>query len=189
MKKRLLALLLVLGMASGAGAALDIYLTDASGDSVIMLDVGNVVTLHLWYEGEGIIAFDTDLDPGPPDGNDSDYCTIISGTITATNRNPGSDVVGPGTTDITTGMELIAMSFGPALGQGLSEPLATIDVRRDTEGEGATIVLIDNVTYGMEATQVYPTMHGITINHVPEPMTITLLGLGGLLLRRRKNSI
>ena len=78
-----------------------------------------------------------------------------------------------------SGYELtIAMSPGgtPAVAVG---PQFTFDYVGGVLGETVTISLFVDPEYGIPADSVVITV-------VPEPMTVILLGLGGLLLRRRK---
>lgn len=78
-----------------------------------------------------------------------------------------------------SGYELtIAMSPGgtPAVAVG---PQFTLDYVGGVLGETARILLFADPEYGIPADLVVITV-------VPEPMTVILLGLGGLLLRRRK---
>ena len=77
-----------------------------------------------------------------------------------------------------TGYELtIAMSPGGApIAVG---PQFTFDYVGGALGQTATILLFVDPEYGTPADSV-------TITIIPEPMTVMLLGLGGLFLRRRK---
>ena len=77
------------------------------------------------------------------------------------------------------GYELTAaMSPGgvPAIAEG---PQFTVDYSGGTLGQTAVISLFVDPEYGAPVSSV-----AVTI--VPEPMTVVLLGLGGLFLRRRK---
>ena len=77
------------------------------------------------------------------------------------------------------GYELTAaMSPGgaPAIAAG---PQFTMDYTGGTLGQTAMISLFVDPEYGTPASSV-----AVTI--VPEPMTVVMLGLGGLLMRRRK---
>jgi hypothetical protein len=73
------------------------------------------------------------------------------------------------------------------LGIGLSviTPLAYVDITA-TGDKGATITLTNGSQFGSESS-LWEAGAALTIDTIPEPATLALLGLGGLaLLRRRK---
>jgi hypothetical protein len=45
---------------------------------------------------------------------------------------------------------------------------------------------MDVYTSDTTYTQITPEVHGMIIHQIPEPATIAVLSLGGLLLRRKK---
>jgi hypothetical protein len=164
MMKRLSVLMLVLGVASGAHAALG--LIDAPTDPI---NIGQTVTLlvnnseggayEAWLEIPNQVVADYDGDPvftaaGDPAGNSQ--LTTVEGF--------------PGWYQATLA------SFDPA------NPILAgdhIEVKIVGISEGTTALNLyeaDGVTIADTAS--------ITV--IPEPVTIALLGLGGLLLRRRR---
>jgi len=178
--KKLLSLVLVLALCSISSAVV-INITDAEGNSEITgLVDSDYVELLIWYDGDTgcISSFDMEI------GSDNHEAgTLGTPTITATGRLPGLDYVGPG---FSEGMdwELSASTQTPPLGAGILTPLATVMFH--CEGEGDVIISgLDVATLDNDFAQIVPTINGMIIHQVPEPATIALLCLGGLLLRKR----
>ncbi len=170
MMKRLLLLMLVLGMASAANAALIQINGQDPGQAI---DIAEGVTSVI-----SVVSEDTSSWLGyiiVEDGG--------TGALTdAVNLNAAGDM---GAVSAYTGAgwgagyELIA-----SMGQGGVPAIAvgqqfTINYSGGVLGDTATISLFLDPEYGVPADSV-----AITI--IPEPMTVILLGLGGLFLRRRK---
>jgi hypothetical protein len=177
--KKLLILVLVLGMASVASAAPDVdFYIGGSEVSVINLLVDQTVTLQLYANNAdaytmgiggsdvsgnmytsaatiagftGVYAYDT-----TKAGGDAYMSFYNSGPDYSYFYLSASDSTSPFT--LTSGVQ-----FTMAL-KGLAE--------------GTTYITMDISSPGTDQT--------IQVNVIPEPMTIALLGLGGLFLRRRK---
>ncbi|NQT04010.1 MAG: PEP-CTERM sorting domain-containing protein [Planctomycetes bacterium] len=170
MMKRLLLLMLVLGMASSAnavliqvdgqdpGQAVDITEGFTSVISVVSEDTSSWLGYIIVEEGgTGILGDAARLDAAGDIGTFSVYTEAGWGA----------------------GYELtVSMSQGgvPAIAVG---PQFTINYSGGVLGETARISLFLDPSYENPVDSV-----AITI--VPEPMTVILLGLGGLFLRRRK---
>ena len=186
MMKKLLVLLLVLGMASTASATLQISVNGnpEPQDTEITIGPSDTITLDIWTDAEmgffaggpWMLVVDTTLgsiDPGtalPP----FVYGSPLPG-YTADN-----DAVIP-----IAGHEGI---WGIAVNTNMT-PVAAGTVLYDeiifhcADAVDATIYLMD-APEDIMASVVYD---AVVIHQIPEPMTVALLGLGGLfLLRRRK---
>jgi cyclic lactone autoinducer peptide len=176
MMKKLVSLLLVLAVTSVASA------------STVWIDQGDVPQQPLWpsdtvvvpvYTDTTLIGLDATLTLTGPG-------TIVGALDKATAASYGWD---PGFTydPILPGsaVEIGAGNFGGAPGPVVGFYL----IHCDDYGP-VTATLRASTGYGgsMDITYGTPQIGGtITIHQVPEPMTVALLGLGGLaLLRRRK---
>ena len=184
--KKFFSVLLVLALCSIAGAAqaqIDMYLT-YQGQSEITVTPSSYLELLLWYttDSTGISLFDIEADVTSGPG------TILGGTITATGRNPGFDLVFlPGG---ALGLDIeesgaVTPPPGLWLTPGILNPLGTISFHCDNPGL-VTIGLFDVWTTDINWEQVVPIMHGMTITQIPEPATMLILAVGGLLLKRKK---
>jgi len=180
--KKLLSLVLVLALCGFASAAVTVNITDATGASEITVAPSDYVELLIWYtlDSEALGGIDWEIGAAGPG-------TLAQPTITATGRNPANDYVGPG---FDEGMqwEIAAVSdIGASLGQGIANPVATVMFHCDDYGL-VTISGIDvyTVTSTNPRLQVFPTINGMIIHQIPEPATIALLCLGGLLLRKKR---
>ncbi len=158
--KKLLVLVLVLGMSSMANAAL----TDILSDIELQLS-GTTVT---------IVGLDAGAESSWSDGGV--YTSVSNGTVSApltSNQNAGDlraiqQWTGYNGVDIRIGQ-----GTGPALQTG---EWFTFQY----SGNVGDVFDIYDYTQGGSTTPVG------TLTLLPEPMTIVLLGLGGLFLRRRK---
>jgi len=160
--KKLLVLALVLGLSSVSSAVVSLVVP--AGD----INVGDTITV--------IVASDTEaanygawLDLGLQGlGTWSDLTILPAAGVDASKVYWGDD----GTGDW---WELGAASFTPTA-PVLAGDHFTIDFTATAEGQQVVALWDYNLTESTEAR----------INIVPEPMTLGLLGLGGLFLRRRK---
>ncbi|MGA2070261.1 MAG: hypothetical protein ABSG97_02835 [Sedimentisphaerales bacterium] len=178
--KKLLVLALVLSMAAAANATLSISL---SGPTT--LEKNAVGTYTIGYAGvTNFGGYDLDIvsDQGAqPFG-------ISGGAILtpASNRDTGGDIVGINTT--TSNYEISAENFTLTGGTDMGSPLATFSFTAGSVVGIVNISLLENSDFFDNAANSLGTadMPSMAVTITPEPMTMCLLGLGGLLLRRRK---
>ena len=166
--KKLLILMLVLGMASAANADLTWSVSD-----VTLADIGDTVDVYLVSSDATMGNAWVGADPGVPQVCDITAIAIINpgaGDDASVNDARGSY---PGWWDVTS-----LDSSSPFNTIAGNQYLVTITAL----AEGTASLSSDE--YGAFGTAQIGNL-GVTV--VPEPMTIALLGLGGLfLLRRRK---
>ena len=187
--KKLLILIVVLGMASMANATLQI---SVNGDpepinSEIIIPVEDVpsgiLTLDIWTDAD-ILAFENVTWALIVDDTEA---TISGGVGLITGFNvmgalPGIQAWAP---DGMNG------SFGGYLGPMVGPPVAGTVLYDDflfhCEAAGdATIELWELADVGGGNWALNTLVDSVVVHQIPEPMTMVLLGLGGLFLRRRK---
>ena len=184
--KKLLVLMLVLGLATAANAALLISVdgvVDPEDSTIVVLPSEHAV-IDVWSDGAapqpnfGAILFTTG--PGTISGGVMLYGGSVAGIVNMT----GQDLLDYtayleeyGYTNITSIIEL-TFADGSVPPLGMSGKVVD-EVDFHCEGlPDATIHLVD---VG-DPSVVYDTQ----VIHQPEPATVMLLTLGGLLLRRRR---
>jgi hypothetical protein len=191
MMKKLLVLLLVLGMASMASAALQISVNGELEpiDSQIYLEPSQTIELDIWSTvpllggdpGENaywVLTVDTTL------GSISGGAPAISDpawSFDGPYPGAGSDISG-----LPQGQDGIYASMA-TFGIAIPADVAIFDgiiFHCEYESGPTTITLWNAGGGGVIEGEPWDT---VTIHQIPEPMTVGLLGLGGLfLLRRRK---
>jgi hypothetical protein len=191
MMKKIFVLMLVLAMAGMAGAALQISVNGNQNPTVpINLSPSQNASLDIWS--------DIAMVPGSPGENvywalvaQTHSATISGGVIMLPNGAPGdyrfelnNDAAGAGI-PVATGENGV---WGSIATFGLAIPMNTAifdEILFHCEAlDGPTTVTLYQLDGGGGMVGVWDT---VTINQIPEPATICLLGLGGLaLLRRRK---
>jgi hypothetical protein len=187
MMKKLLIFMLVLGMASFASASLNVAISvngSTTGPDEITLQVSDTITIDI-YDAGGV----------PPYGQRNygaylDFQFPSMGCYALSNPR-----LGPAAGDMASWSfatyappadydeYTVSRSFTP---QAVGDPAGAIflvDFHCETPDNIVYVYLYHTLIGG--GSQVIDTL---TIHQVPipEPMTVTLLGLGGLLLRRRK---
>ena len=169
--KNLLVLTLVLAMASVANAGLLISVDGIVDppDSQVNINPSDVVILDIFATGD---------QPG-------------AGVVIGVTSGPGSVSMDQGTVNFVNPGVIMDMGAGfPPFTSALFFDLAKPDPTFRLEGlvadgvifhcdgpEDVVLTLID-----LDTGEIYDTQ----VIHQPEPMTMALLGLGGLFLRRRK---
>ncbi len=190
MMKKLLILMLVLGMASSAGAAAFSLRIDGSdpGAEHTML-VGNTIDIGIHNDTVGssddtrqLLAYAMILDATVSAVNPRGRWTenenlYIPPTVSGAPANTYSGIM-----DYTGGPDYAEVWYAE-LADGIGTHYTQVGLMADFEymctamGD-VTVKLMDGTTGGW--------LDSVTIHQVPEPMTILLLGLGGLFLRRRR---
>lgn len=172
--KKLLIMFLVLGLASLAQAATLELSVDGSRDGA-----GNTTYVQINYTVDDTITVDV-------------YCTSASSDQfwlgIGAGTSDGSWLADTNAVYIEMGNDASVTAYSADwwygdTGFSVDTPPATgkwfdVDFQCDSTDGTVYIYLYDETGYVLEDT--------IKITQVPEPMTILLLGLGGLFLRRRK---
>ena len=178
--RKLLILVMVLGMASWAMATPTITVSNSTPEN------GDVIQVYI-----SGTASEATGDGGTPAGGYSGFVALDYANLGFTGASPYLTLgAGPAVTSYAGGMAYNSTSGGMQYFLAASNvPWAegtdvdtglwfTYDVTvTGVEGDSEVIDLLNNT-----ATSV----GSVTIDIIPEPMTMALLGLGGLFLRRRK---
>jgi hypothetical protein len=188
MMKKLLALLLVFSMSSVAGAALHLSVGGNTHpiDSEIILLFSETISIDIWSdmditgggEGEGQLTVAVDTSIGSLSGG-----IVVPDPVTGQTLMLMDDAVNMvGVTGLPPGYNGV---YGAIFTTG--DPIAAgtifdeIVFHCEMEPDDATIILYSLDSFG----QVNGEWDRVII-HQPEPMTVALLGLGGLFLLRRR---
>jgi hypothetical protein len=171
MMKKLLVLVLVLSMATLANAALVLTI-----DGPATLLTGETGTYTIGYSGADLGLVSSDVDVIATLGS------IGGGAGITTNRDVALDVFG---INGATGNYECAI-INDVLATDLGSPLMSFQFTAGMVTGPAVIQLLDNgqmdTTWTIIEGAVLPTMN---VMITPEPMTLGLLALGGLFIRRK----
>ncbi|MHB9071133.1 MAG: PEP-CTERM sorting domain-containing protein [Sedimentisphaerales bacterium] len=170
--KKMLTLVLVLAVASLASA--NFAIVDGSGNSSVNVAGPGTTTLYLKYIGADLMMFDVELnaDAGATLGN----VVILSGA--------GAGYAGTSIPGITGKQVEVVDGFDNGTMFATGTTLASFDVTY------TATTIVSGYDY-MSVTAGFAPLNdasvsGFTVNVIPEPVTMALLGIGGLFLRRKK---
>ncbi|MFZ0034282.1 MAG: PEP-CTERM sorting domain-containing protein [Sedimentisphaerales bacterium] len=178
--KKLLALVLVLGMTAFANANVVLSVSGDITKDEITMATSETVTLDIHNLDTDVpINFLCYLDVGPYPGGAYSLSNPRLGP--AAGDFPAS-FMGPYDSGLGTQEYLISQAWAPPKQTG--DPVGAIFlVDLHCEGPGNVLVTLYDERAGLDEPVDTLLIHQ---GGVPEPTTIALLGLGGLLLRRRK---
>ena len=180
--KKLLVLLMVLAFVSVSSAAvfLSIDGTTAADSAIDILDGGTTVTLYVVCDSTPL-DYRRYLDMATVAGGGHASMTvpvINHGTIGTGDAGDDAKVTSYGNANLYD-YELTAADLESPYSSATGVHFSTVLTEAGAVDDTFTVDLLDgNSPYGVLDT--------ITFTIVPEPMTVALLGLGGLFLRRRK---
>jgi hypothetical protein len=170
--KKLLVLMLVLGMVSTANATLtfrvggvDTTTLDVVAGTTVTIQIYDDVTTQAGYNAQVILDV---VSNGAVENGQIYAAAGSAGAIVAYNYAPYGLV----------GYNLTSMSISDDISAGLH---FSVDYNATGTSSG------DTDAFSLyDGRQGYAKVDSLPITIIPEPMTIALLGLGGLFLRRRK---
>ncbi|MGD0553219.1 MAG: hypothetical protein ABSB25_11320 [Sedimentisphaerales bacterium] len=172
--KKLLVLALVLSMATMANATLTMTISGATS-----VAVDGTQTYTIGYTGSPELPASVDVEVLV---DNVAIGTIGNGVVICSN----SDVALNWAAEVTAGQEWEEAAVQDlTAGVAIATPLFTIDLTGVAAGT-VTISLTENYIQDVLWNQIVGTnMASKAVLVTPEPFTMTLLGLGGLFLRRR----
>lgn len=177
--KKLLSILLVLSLSVVANAGLlDISVNGELAPDEITLMPSDVITIDVMISQGTITGYVLALELSNPQA-EMDSAEITFPTLF---DFPGTLAAGrPDYIEVTGSQFFGAPVPGPAvlIDNILLHCTEPTDVVLD-------LIALDGTTINGEVVQGGTVLDSLIIHQIPEPMTLTLLGLGGLLLRRRK---
>jgi hypothetical protein len=186
--KKLLVLALVLSMATMASAALTLQLS-VNGDKepldsmIVVTEVpSGILTLDIWTTamiapgiGEGYFAVLAQTQGASIMGG----YTNFPGDMAIYDDAAGSGLLVPEGMNGPFGAIGLAVSASIAAGSTLFDGIIF-----HCEGMGDVIVSLFEING--DTGEIIAPLDSVVIHQIPEPLTLGLLGLGGLFLRRRK---
>jgi hypothetical protein len=199
--KKLVAIALIAAMATVANAGVSFVASGVDKDLVapgLQLDAGDAVTISMVVSGGTSAGFDVGvIDDGDALGAASD---LSVNPLLTTQTNPGyvenSDAKDGSIGALISFWGYVTSGTPLAAGATLASFQYTIaatqvgDVTIACAPAGSYWSALDGAAYEFGASTagfgsgVVP-IDAVTLNVIPEPMTLGLLGLGGLFLRRR----
>jgi len=158
--KKLLAITLVLGLAAAASAV---------PSMTVPTDVADGATASIVISSDDAVGYGAFIEMTDPAG-------LLSNPIIMAAAGPDASVTDPATLGVAGLWLFQAVSFNP------SDPVVagdhfSIDYTAMDDNSLVTVTLYDFDANPIQVAQ---------IQNTPEPLTLGLLGLGGLFLRRRK---
>jgi hypothetical protein len=191
MMKKLLVMVLVLGMASVANADLIFTVDGEPQPAEISIRPSDEITLDLHLaDGENILKYQLmyelsneqaefilpDPETSPQYGISFPWLSTFPGKVNSYD-----------TDGVISYVEIAADNFMMAAAGPLDLMDGLIIHCLDTTDVVLTITVSQATTINGQELTIGTVLHTLTIHQIPEPMTVALLGLGGLfLLRRRK---
>jgi len=173
--KKLLVLALVLSIATMANAALTLTI---SGPTSVVTNSVTTYTIGYSLGGfNGLVSADMDIV--------SSVGSIGGGAAITTNRDTVIDIIG---INSSTGNYEISLT-NDNLGTDLTSPLATFQFTAPSVTGLASVQLLENSFFDLNWNAITGSdlsLPTLSVHVIPEPMTLSILGLGGLFLRRRK---
>ena len=171
--KKLLVLMLVLGLVSAANAALSLSLNGGSAPSDVTIGLTDTLVIDVTSDTTTGYAFLLEFR--------NPTIRTFSNAITTQGDISAWTYYGP-PTYVPPGYPYPYFSVNVSAGVPPDALVAGTGFQFDYQAGGvAGDVLIQLLDFDTSAV-----IDSITIHQTPEPMTIALLGLGGLFLRRRK---
>jgi hypothetical protein len=176
MMKKLLVLLMVLGITSIASAAIQISVNGALDVEEITINVSDTITVDIHNTGGDLpINFNAYLD----------FYYLSEGLYSLSNPR-----LGPEAGNFPASFSLYESYYDNDevwfvqawVGAGDEIPGTIFLIDMHCEGTGDVLVEL----YDARVTTGYGLVDSLVIHQIPEPMTIGLLGLGALFLKRRK---
>jgi hypothetical protein len=184
--KKLLVLGLVLSLSSMVCAKMQISVNGARTTTEVFIGppLPDGITIGIWTDA--LITYHSG----------GKYALVVDSSLASIDYTSGFAVAPDSGFSIENTKDAVAMGFLlPAGENGLGGSAFTTDL---TDGVAADMQLFELIAYtanapGTATLKLYESADGsavtlvdsITIHQVPEPITMTLLGLGGLFLRRR----
>ena len=176
--KKMLILTLILGMTSVAGAGIVVVGTNGNTAGAVQTDpIGDVVEQQALFMGVAGL------------GSISNETLIYPGNLAALTDYTGLDA------DLTAGVDALIADYAianPDFSNGGSTKIVFLEYFDGTAPPGTPppvsgVLTTFDVTGTVEVYLMDPLLGGVvSAAIIPEPITLSLLGLGGLFLRRRK---